>query len=383
MSSSASSLPIAIVGGGIIGLSLGWRLAEAGARVVLFERGEAGLGASHAAAGMLAPGIETEPGEDPLIALGRESLALWPAFAAELEAKSGLAVGLRTEGTIEIALTRDDAARLARRVAFQQSRGAELHWLSPASAREREPHLGPQLAGAVFSPHDHQVDNRRVVAALRRVFLAAGGELREHTPVAAIEIGGSRVSGVRLRTGEIVPASSVVLAAGAWSAELDGLTPAIRPPVRPIKGQMLSLKMDPAHPLLRHVLWTPKVYLVPRQDGRLLIGATTEERGFEVSLTAGGIFSLLEGAWRAIPAIEELPIDEMWVGFRPGSRDDAPILGPTAIEGLVMATGHHRNGILLAPITAALLVPLLLEGRVDPRLAPFRLERFASRERVA
>lgn len=380
--SSSASLPIAIVGGGIIGLTLGWRLAEAGARVVLFERGEAGLGASHAAAGMLAPGIETEPGEDPLIALGRESLALWPEFAAELEAKSGLPVGLRTEGTIEIALTRDDAARLARRVAFQQSRGAELHWLTPAAAREREPHLGPQLAGAVFSPHDHQVDNRRVVAALRRVFLAAGGELREHTPVEAIEIGGSRVSGVRLRTGEIVPASSVVLAAGAWSAELDGLTPAIRPPVRPIKGQMLSLKMDPAHPLLRHVLWTPKVYLVPRQDGRLLIGATTEERGFEASLTAGGIFSLLEGAWRAIPAIEELPIDEMWVGFRPGSRDDAPILGPTAIEGLVMATGHHRNGILLAPITAALLVPLLLEGRVDPRLAPFRLERFASRERV-
>jgi glycine oxidase len=143
--------PVAIIGGGIIGLTLGWRLAEAGMRAVVFERGEAGQGASHAAAGMLAPGVETEPGEDPLVALGRESLALWPGFAAELAEKSGIEVGLRTEGTIEIALTRDDAARLARRVAFQRSRGIELQWLSPAEARAREPHLGPQLAGAVFS----------------------------------------------------------------------------------------------------------------------------------------------------------------------------------------------------------------------------------------
>lgn len=375
--------PIAIIGGGIIGLTLGWRLAGAGARVVLLERGEAGQGASHAAAGMLAPGIETEPGEDPLIALSRESLALWPDFAAELTERSGIEVGLRREGTIEIALTRDDAARLARRVSFQRSRGAELHWLSPAEARAREPHLGPRLAGGVFSPHDHQVDNRRVTAALRRLFLAAGGELREHTPVEAVVITEDRVSGVRLSGGDVLPASQVVLAAGAWSAGIGGIPPALRPPVRPIKGQMLSLRMDPHSPLLRHVLWTPKVYLVPRGDGRLLIGATTEERGFDPTLTAGGVFSLLESAWRAIPAIEELAIDEMWVGFRPGSRDDAPILGPTPVRGLIMATGHHRNGILLAPITAALLLPLLLEGRTDPRLLPFRPDRFSPRERVS
>jgi len=172
------------------------------------------------------------------------------------------------------------------------------------------------------------------------------------------------------------PAETVVLAAGPWSRQIAGLPESARPPVRPIKGQMIALRMDPAAPLVRHVLWAPKAYIVPRKDGRLLIGATVEERGFDANLTAGGVLAILEGAWRALPAIEELPVDEMWVGFRPGSRDDAPILGPTPVEGLVLATGHHRNGILLTPATADAVSRFILTGRIDESMRPFGIDRF-------
>jgi glycine oxidase len=194
--------------------------------------------------------------------------------------------------------------------------------------------------------------------------------------VSEIEVAGARVTGVVLADGGEVAADKVVLAAGAWSRGIAGLAPELRPPVRPIKGQMLALRMDPAAPLITHVIWAPGIYLVPRRDGRLIVGATVEERGFDDTLTAGGVLTLLEAAWRAVPAIEELPIDEMWVGHRPGSRDDAPILGPTALDGLICATGHHRNGILLAPITADAIAALALDGTLDPAIAPFGLDRF-------
>ncbi|HZT51315.1 MAG TPA: FAD-dependent oxidoreductase, partial [Stellaceae bacterium] len=171
-------------------------------------------------------------------------------------------------------------------------------------------------------------------------------------------------------------ADVVVVAAGAWSGQIAGLP--LKLPVRPVKGQMLALRMDAAAPLLRHVIWAPKAYLVPRGDGRLIVGATTEERGFDERLTAGGVLALLEGAWRALPGIEELPIDEMWVGFRPGSRDDAPMLGPCGAEGLVVATGHHRNGILLTPVTAEVVARFVLEGVLDPVARPFSSDRFAA-----
>jgi glycine oxidase len=167
------------------------------------------------------------------------------------------------------------------------------------------------------------------------------------------------------------------LAAGAWSREIGGIPPSHLPPVRPIKGQMLALRMDPEKPLLRHVMWLPRgEYLVPRLDGRLVVGATVEERGFDDTVTAGGLLALIEGAWRAVPAIEELAVAETWVGFRPGSRDDAPILGPSGIDRLVMATGHHRNGILLTPITADLISAYLLKGRLPESVRPFTAERF-------
>ena len=349
---------------------------------MIFERGEAGHGASWAAAGMLAAGAEAEPGEDTLYALNRLSQELWPGFAAELEAASGMSLGYRDEGTLVVALTRDDVAQLRFHFDYQCRLGVPLEWLSGAEARRREPYLNPALAAAVFSPRDHQVDNRRLVSALRRAFLAAGGTLREHTSVNAVEIVGGRVAG--LRTGDAHHAADViVLAAGAWSTEITGLPRDAQPPVRPIKGQMLALRMDPAAPLLRHVLWTPRVYLAPRLDGRLVVGGTVEERGFDASLTAGGVFALLEGVWRALPGVEELPIDEMWTGFRPGSRDDAPLLGPSPVEGLVLATGHHRNGILLTPATADTMSRFILSGEVDEAIRPFAIARFAATKEQA
>jgi glycine oxidase len=367
---------VAIIGAGVVGLGIAWRLAGRGARVALFDRGAAGAGATHAAAGMLAACAEAEPGEEALVALGRDSQARWPAFAAELQQASGIDVELRREGTLVIALTADDQARLAHHLAFQQKLELPLDWISAAECRRREPHLAGKLAGAIWSPQDHQVDNRKLAQALKIAALKAGASLNEHQSVAEISSKGGRVDGILLADGRKIAADVVVLAAGAWSRTIGGLAPHLLPPVRPIKGQMLALRMDAAAPLLTHVIWGPGIYMVPRLDGRLILGATVEEKGFDTTLTAGGILTLLEAAWRAVPAIEELPIDEMWVGHRPGSRDDAPILGPAAMDGLIYATGHHRNGILLAPVTADAIAGLALDGKVEPAIRPFGIERF-------
>ncbi|MBX6424821.1 MAG: glycine oxidase ThiO [Variibacter sp.] len=377
VSNLPSSTDVVVIGAGVVGLGIAWRLAQRGARVTVFDKDAAGQGASHAAAGMLAACAEAEPGEEALVALGRASQRMWPAFAAELRDATGIDVELREEGTLIVALTADDQARLMHDLAFQKGLGLPLDWISAAEARRREPHLGPRLAGAIVSPEDHQVDNRKLAAALRAAAEAAGVLVRERTAVARILVAEDRAAGVVLADGSHLAAGAVVLAAGAWSRQIEGIAPEVLPPVRPIKGQMVALRMDAAAPLIRHVVWGPNIYMVPRNDGRLILGATVEEKGFDKALTAGGVLSLLEAAWRVVPAIEELPVDEMWVGHRPGSRDDAPILGPAPIRGLVYATGHHRNGILLAPITADAVARMVLDGTVDAAIRPFGMERFA------
>jgi glycine oxidase len=366
---------VVIVGAGVIGLGIAWRLAQRGAAVIVFDQGAAGAGASHAAAGMLAACAEAEPGEEALVALGRLSQSLWPAFTAELEQAAGLSIDLRDEGTLVVALTADDQARLRHQLQFQKSLGLPLEWISAAEAQRREPHLAG-VAGAVFSPEDHQVDNRKLVGALRSAAAAAGAVIREHAAVERIAVTQGRATGIRLGDGTDIAADVVVVAAGAWSRSIAGVPPEMRPPVRPVKGQMLALRMDA--PLVSHVVWAPNVYLVPRRDGRLILGGTVEEKGFDATLTAGGVLALLEAAWRVLPAIEELPIEETWVGHRPGSRDDAPILGLGPITGLVYATGHYRNGILLAPVTADAIARLVLDGEVDPAIRPFGIARFAA-----
>jgi glycine oxidase len=324
---------------------------------------------------MLAAAIETEPGEEALLPLTLESQRLWPDFARELEAASSVSVEYRDEGTLNVALNRDDAEALRHSYEFQKGLGLDLEWLNAAEARRLEPHLKPGIAAAVLSRNDHQVENRCLARALIAACRAAGVELHEHCAVKEVVIGAAGARGVETEQGR-EDADIVVLAAGAWSREIGGIPAAHLPPVRPVKGQMLALQMDKAAPLIRHVVWLPRAYLTPRLDGRLVIGGTVEERGFDTSLTAGGILALLEGAWRALPAIEELPIAEMWVGFRPGSRDDAPMLGPSGIDGLVVATGHHRNGILLTPVSAAIVSDYILSGRLPEMARPFAPQRF-------
>jgi glycine oxidase len=367
---------VAVIGAGVCGLGVAWRLAQAGCAVDVFDMGAAGGGATWAAAGMLAAGVETEPGEEALLALTLESQSRWPYFAEELESVSGASVGYRDEGTLVVATNRDELDRLRFDYEFQTSLGIKLQWLDGRELKRREPYLRTGVAGGVYSPNDHQVDNRKLATALRVAVLAAGGRLHEHTPVDAVDVAAGRVCGLSAG-GRHMRAEMVLLAAGPWSREIPGLPEVAKPPVRPIKGQMLALRMNRAQPLLRHVVWAPKLYMVPRCDGRLLIGGTVEEKGFDRDVTAGGLFALLEGAWRAVPAVEELPVDEVWVGFRPGSRDDAPLVGLSTTPGLAVATGHHRNGILLAPVTADLMAQAIISGDTPEILRPFSPDRFA------
>ncbi|MGY9055526.1 MAG: glycine oxidase ThiO [Alphaproteobacteria bacterium] len=369
---------VIIIGGGVNGLGIAWRLKQAGCRVSVYDSGAIGpgtRGSTWAAAGMLAAGIEAEPGEEALTELCLDSQRQWPAFRDELEALTGISVGYRDEGTLVVATNRDEAVALRHHFDYQIKLGINLEWLTPAEARRKEPHLGRNVAAGVYSAGDHQVENRDLLRALVVACQKAGVSLNANTPVEALETQNGRAVGVQI-AGDLVLADAVVLAAGAWSAGLKGLPPEAVPPVRPLKGQMLAVQMDPAAPILSHVVWAPTTYLVPRLDGRLIIGATVEEKGFDEQITAGGLLALLDTAWRALPTIEELPVVETWVGFRPTSRDDAPIFGPTSVEGLHLATGHHRNGILLAPLTADVVSQAVLTGSLPASAEPFRLDRF-------
>jgi glycine oxidase len=366
-----------VVGGGVCGLGVAWRLAAAGCAVDIFDKGEPGRAATWAAAGMLAARAEVEPGEETLLRLNLQSQEMWPGFARELETATGQTIDYRDEGTLIVSATRDDAEALEFTYTLQRRLGLDVEWLSGAEARKREPFMAPGVNAGVYSPGDHQVDNRKLADALLAACIAEGAGLHPNTAVSAVETAHGRVRGVRVDgRDDIHEADVVLLAAGAWSRGIEGVPPEARPPVRPLKGQMLSVRMDPAEPLLSHVVWAPGVYLVPRRDGRLLIGATVEEKGFDTDMTAGGLFDLLRDAWDVLPGIEELPIDETWVGHRPTSRDDAPILGPTPVDGLVLATGHHRNGILLAPVTADAVSRFILTGALDESIRPFGLDRF-------
>jgi glycine oxidase len=362
----------AVVGGGIIGLSIGWKLLQRGLSAAVFERDQIGSGATRAATGMLAATAEVEPGEDDLLPLTRASQGLWRDFATELETASGVSVDYRNEGTMVVALSRDEVDRLRFRHDLQTRLGLKTVWLSGTLAREREPGLRPNVTGAIWCEQDHQVDARLVAKALAKAFVKAGGALFENTRVVSLERSGGKVTGLTTGSGTY-SASTVVLAAGAWSPEL---VPGLELPVRPLKGQSMALRMDSRMPALAHIVWTEQIHMAPKGDGRLIVGATVEERGFDTSNTAGGVFALLEAARRVLPSIEELAIDEIWTGFRPTSLDDAPILGDVGIDGLVVATGHHRNGILLAPVTARALTALIADGRMDGPEAAFTFQRF-------
>ncbi len=368
-----AAVDVAVVGAGVIGLSIAWRLALRGLSVAVFERATAGAGASLAATGMLAAAAEHEPGCHDLLALALESQRQWPQFRAALEAQSGRDIDFREGGTLVVALGRDEVERLRFRHDLHKRCGLSTRWLSGPEVRAMEPGLRPSVAAGLYCADDHQVDPRLVMTALRAAYVAAGGLLFEHCAVTGVDLEGGRVAGLATAKGSC-RAPTVVLAAGAWTGDL--VPPNLTVPVRPLKGQALAVRTTGDTGTLAHIVWTEQIHMAPKSDGRMIVGATVEERGFDDAITAGGLFALLEGARRAFPAIEEMAIEAVWTGFRPSSIDDAPILGTTSIPGLALATGHHRNGYLLAPATAFAMEALIADGALPAVAQPFGLDRF-------
>ena len=373
---------VIIIGGGVIGLGIGWQLAKAGADVTIHERGQAGRGASWAAGGMLGPIAEAHIEELDLLKLSNQSLARYPEWVDELETETEMPIGYRAEGTLIIGIQPDDTEQLEHAYNLYKDLGLNVEWLTGKEAREIEGALSPYVTAAIRCETDHQVDNRLMVQALQRAYQGRGGVLHQNSTVERIVIENGTATGIQTQDG-FQDADVCILAAGCWSAQINGLPDTIIPPVRPVKGQMLALQMREGI-MISNVIRTVKarypmpVYLVPRTDGRLVVGATTEELGFDTDLIVGGIYELLHGTFEAVPTFYNLPLIETWTGLRPGSSDNAPILGKTAVENLIYATGHYRNGILLTPITAYEIANLVLTGETSDTIAPFHLDRFSN-----
>jgi glycine oxidase len=302
-------------------------------------------------------------------------MRLYPRFVAELEAYTGRGVDYRTEGAIAVAANADDSADLQALFEYQLELGLPVRWMTGEEVREAEPSLSPYITAGVSCPMDHHIDNRLLVDALKAAYLKAGGTLRENTEVTRILIENGACRGVEAG-GERYAGRKLLIAAGSWSGLLPGLPEAVRPPIRPVKGQMLAVRA-PRPDFLTRFIRSPRLYIAPKSDGRIVMGATVEEMGFNRDLTAGGLYSLLKEAWEHLPGVYDLPIQEMWCGFRPGSRDNSPLLGASAIPGLYFATGHYRNGILFAPATAVYMSELLLTGKVPEPIRPFDPARFS------
>ena len=362
---------VAVVGGGIIGLAVAEELCARGRSVVVLDDGDRAGISTHAAAGMLAPAAEADVELPGLCELRRFSHSLYPEFVARVERRSGIECGFRQDGTLLVALDRDHAAEVERMRDIMGSQGFATRPLAPAEVLELEPALSPRVVGGVLLPQDYNVDQRRLLQALRLAVEAERGTVIRDARVERITAAGS-VEGRRGPEGAsfALTAAHVVVACGSWTNV--GLeSPCASLPLRPVKGQVLRLQ---APGLLRRVVRIPEVYLVPHWDGDLVVGATVEEQGFDPRPTAGAVFDLLRYAWRAIPGIYDLPLKEVSVGFRPCTRDHRPLIG--RVEGRVfVAAGHYRNGILQAPGTARLLAALLCGEPAPPLLQHFDPER--------
>lgn len=358
---------VIFVGGGVIGLSGAWLAARAGVQVTVVDPAP-GHGASWAAAGMLAPVTEATFGEEALQRLLTAAADRWPAFAAALGEAAGSDVGFRPCGTVAVALDPSDRAVIDQLLTYQQSLGLDARRLSGSDCRRLVPALAPGIRGGAEMPGDHQVDNRRLVAALLRACEEAGVTLVADRVVEVLT-GPDGARGVRLAQGGELAAGTVVACAGAWTGDIAGIPPGTLPPVRPVKGHILRLRGPADRPLLertvRGLVHGRHCYLVPRADGRLVVGATSEERGFDTSVQAGAVHALLDDARSLVPGIDELELVECLAGLRPGSPDNAPFVGWTSVPRLAVAAGHFRNGILLTPLTAEALAALLT-GRPVP-----------------
>jgi len=363
------SFDAVVVGGGIVGLASAWRASQRGLHVCVLERSEPGQGASGTAAGILAPDTDTEPGRETFVALAHRSGELYPDFVTELEAETGHDVGYERSGTLLVALDRDEVASVRRELDLHRRLGLTSEWLGAGECRRLEPGLSPACAGGLHVPHEAHVDPRRLVAALVAAVRDAGSEVRGGTEVVGGLVGAGRLRGVATATGDEIHCDRVVLAGGAWAASA-GLS-VEPPPLRPVKGQIVRLRAParslPASRLVRSE-W---VYVVTRRNGEVLVGATVEERGFDTTVTAGGVHELLREAYRALPEVAELELVEASASLRPATPDGNPLIGEWGGEGLVVAVGHYRNGVLLAPITADAVAAILAGVTGPPEVEPF------------
>ncbi|RSS81528.1 glycine oxidase ThiO [Streptomyces sp. WAC06614] len=373
---------VLVIGGGIIGLVTAWRAAQRGLRTALCDPSPGG-GAAQVAAGMLAAVTELHYGEETLLGLNLASAERYPDFAAELrEASGGLDIGYRPCGTLAVALDADDRLHLRELHALQRRSGLDSQWLTGRECRRLEPMLAPGVRGGLRVDGDHQADPRRLAAALLAACERAGVAVHR-CRAERLTVTADRATGAVLEDGTPLAAGQVVLAAGSLSGRLPGLPPGAVPPVRPVKGQVLRLAVPPAYrPFLsrtvRAVVRGSHVYLVPRENGELVLGATSEELGWDTTVTAGGVYELLRDAHELVPGITELPLTETRAGLRPGSPDNAPLLGPTELPGLHLATGHYRNGVLLTPLTGEVLAEVLTTGELPEIARPFSPRRFSA-----
>ncbi len=373
-SESKSGHDAIFVGGGVIGLGSAWRAAQAGADVCVLERDRPAAGATGVAAGMLAPVGEASWGEERLLDLNFESLRRWPEFAGELEREAEFDVGFARCGALHVALDRDEAEELRRRYEFHRGLGLESEWLAGRGCRQLEPGLATAVRGGAHVPGEARVDPRKVVAALLAALDRRGVDVQTGTEV----VGAERRSGawrIETRDGRAFEGKALVLAAGSWSGQADWLP--VATPVRPVKGEILTLRGSAEEPVCEGIVAGERVYMVPRGDGRLIVGATVEERGFDTTVTAGGVHELLREAYRIAPEIAELELTEATAGLRPGSPDNAPLIGSGGAEGLLIATGHFRNGVLQAPVTADSITALLSGEPAPVDLTPFSPLRFS------
>lgn len=360
---------VAIAGGGLIGSSIALELARAGLRVGVFDRHEPGMEASWASAGILSPAPES-PAMIGMVPLGKASMQIYLGFVAMVEELSGQSVGYRRKGTLEVLTSRHAREELSTIIAVHHGLGLRAEPLSAVDARELEPSLREDVEAAVLRPDEASVDNRLLTQALLSSARNSGVEIFSNCGVDAIWREGEQCKGL-IASSEKISAKHTIIAAGCFSGEIRGAEPYV--PVRPAKGQMISLRCPEAK--IERVLWGDDIYLVPRNDGRILAGATVEYTGFDKSLTAGGQRKLLSAAIDLVPALTKARIEETWAGLRPDSQDHLPILGPTDLQGLIIATGHFRSGVLLTPITAKLIREWIISGNVSEdcdRFSPLR-----------
>jgi glycine oxidase len=366
---------VVIAGGGVIGGAIALELAAAGLRVAVFDRQQPGQEASWASAGILSPAPEN-PGMVAMVPLGKASMALYPEFVARVEEISGMRAGFRPKGTLEALFSHNTKAELSTIIALHHGLGLKAEPLRPEDARELEPALSEEVEAAVLRTEEASVDNRALTAALLEAAQRSGAEIFSGNGAKAIWREGDRCAGLVLQN-EKVEARWTVIAAGCFSTTIEGIAPYA--PVRPAKGQMVALRADDVK--IERVLWSDKIYLVPRNDGRIVAGATVEHAGFDKRVTAGGIEKILSAAIDLAPTLADARIEETWAGLRPDSPDHLPILGPTDMDGLLMATGHFRSGILLTPITARLIREWVTEQRVSvdwDRFSPLRFQSAAA-----